>query len=316
VLPDDDAMAAFESAAPQVDLVRAAVSSDVPIVMASGASELRISPGAVADATNMCVWNTEQSQLAQTLGVRPTRLLVTGPLLLDRCLHDTPVVDAATFREMLGLPPGRPFVFVAGSSGLLSEPGEEVKLVRQWVSSLRESPDPVLHDLIVLVRPAPSGSRWRAVDFGGDPGVVVSPREFERSGELDAVLLAESIRFSTVTISADPLTLLMASALERPAAIVMPARHAAAIEASPLDFLLHTPGSRATYVPTLTELSSFVRQTLSRGDQSSPDAARTGEKAQAEYSAAVFAACLSRAAAASARSAFRNTIQSALERRA
>ena len=127
--------------------------------------------------------------------------MITGALPLDRALCEDPIVEDQSFREMLGLPRDRPFVFFVGSSGLMSEPAEEVELIRTWVRSLRTSADSVLRQLAVLIRPSPLGiSRWRRLENEIGGGIVLCPRTFERSGELDAVLLAESVRFAALTI--------------------------------------------------------------------------------------------------------------------
>jgi hypothetical protein len=175
---------------------------------------------------------------------------------------------------MLGLPSDRPFVLFAGSSGLMSEPAEEVDLIRGWVKSVRTSGDAVLRQLVVLIRPSPFGtSRWRKLerddDVGG--GIVLCPREFHRTGELDAVLLAESVRFAALTISADPLTLLIAAGLGRPAALVLPPRFATPGDAIPLDYLSKTEGSSVRYTSTLAELSQYAREVLNGWQAPSAD---------------------------------------------
>jgi hypothetical protein len=263
ILPDDEAVAAVESAGAQLDLIGAAESLGVPVIAAAGASELQVQPIAMSRARVMCVWGDEQRRAAIALGVPAKRIVVTGALPLDRALSEEPVVDEPTFREMLGLPMDRPFVFFAGSSGLMSEPAEEVELICAWVRSLRTSADPLLRQLAVLIRPSPLGiSRWRQVenDIGG--GVVVCPRTFERSGELDAVLLAESVRFAALTIGADPLTLLMAAGLGRPAALILPPRFAKGGDAIPLAYLTTTEGSTVRHTPTLADLSAYARQVI------------------------------------------------------
>lgn len=272
VLPDDDAVAAVESVGTQADLVGAAESLGVPVIVAAGASELQAQPLAMSRARVMCVWSDEQRRVAVDLGVPANRIVVTGALPLDRAFGEEPLVDEQTFREMLGLPPDRPFVFFVGSSGMMSEPAEEVELIRDWVRSLRTSADPVLRQLAVLIRPSPIGiSRWRDVDGDIGGGVVLCPRSFERSGELDAVLLAESVRFAALTIGADPLTLLMAAGLGRPAALVLPPRFAKQGDAIPLDYLSRTEGSSVRFTSTLAELSAYARQVVNGAHPSSSD---------------------------------------------
>ena len=117
------------------------------------------------------------------------------------------------FRTALGFPSDRPFAFFCGSSGVLSNSRREMDLVRRWVTSLRDSQDPLLRELPVLIRPPVYSSRWRALDFTGAGPVAFGPRRYETSGELDRVLLAESVRYAAVVIGIDAHTLAMAAAM-------------------------------------------------------------------------------------------------------
>ena len=166
---------------------------------------------------------------------------------------------------MLGLPAGKPFAFFCGSVGVLSEPGREVALVRRWITALRASADPRLRDLAVLIRPSVRAPRWRTLEFSGADNVVMCPRAYERSGELDAVLLSESVRYAAVTVGIDALALTMAASLGKPAVAVyrvdMPE---AAAEAMPLEFLWTAKGSPVEFATTLEDLNSKVRAALDR----------------------------------------------------
>ena len=308
VLPEDEAVAAFESAASQVDLIGAAESLGIPVIAAAGGCEMQTQPLALSRARVISVWNDEQRRAAVDLGVPKDRLVIAGALPLERALCEDPVVDDQSFREMLGLPRDRPFVFFAGSSGLMSEPAEEVELIRAWVRSLRMSGDPVLRQLAVLIRPSPLGtSRWRQMENEIGGGVVLCPRTFERSGELDAVLLAESVRFAALTIGADPLTLLMAAGLGRPAALILPPRFATPGDAIPLDYLCEADGSSVHSVATPAELSECVCRVLSRSSVPSSDQfRRTYLQGPGLLPAAAVADCIERIGAESCRS--RSTI--------
>ena len=269
MLPDDEAVAAVESAGAQLDLIGAAESLGVPVIAAAGASEGRRSRSRCRERAS-CVWNDEQRRAAVDLGVPADRLVITGALPLDRALCEDPIVEDQSFREMLGLPRDRPFVFFVGSSGLMSEPAEEVELIRTWVRSLRTSADSMLRQLAVLIRPSPLGiSRWRRLENEIGGGIVLCPRTFERSGELGTVLLAESVRFAALTIEADPLTLLMAAGLGHYAALVLPPRFVNSSDAIPLDYLVMTEGTSIRYTSTLADLSACARRVVNGAQSSS-----------------------------------------------
>lgn len=264
VIPDDDAVLAFESAATQRDLVRAATSLRIPVVAGAGATELGTHSAITSSSVDvMWVWNDQQRQMAVADGVADQRLVVTGALPLDRCLSDAALVTRDEFHAMLGLPGDQPFVLFAGSNGLMSEPGAETELVQDWVRALRANTDPRLRRLVVLIRPSTVGtSRWRALDFPGDRHVVICPDTYERSGELDAVLLAESVKYAAVTVGADPLSLFMAAALDRPGVAIVPPGVSKGSAALPFDYLWKTEGSRVRLAATLEELTHEVCSAL------------------------------------------------------
>ena len=205
ILPDSDILTAHESGASQADLIRASASFGIPVVTIGAAPDGQLHPASLqAGPSLVCVRSEEERRsVIRDLALADDRVIATGPAFLDRTLHDPPLVDAAEFRAMLGLPAGRPFAFFCGSVGVLSEPGREVALVRRWVAALRASRDPQLRELAVLIRPSVRTPRWRTLEFSGADNVVVCPRAYERSGELDAVLLSESVRYAAVTVGID-----------------------------------------------------------------------------------------------------------------
>lgn len=269
VLPDDDAVPAFESQGTQGELLRAAASLGIPVVAGAGASEVGTHASITSSSADVLwVWNERQRTMALADGVAGDRLVVTGALPLDRCLGGEPVVSRDVFHEMFGVPVDRPFVLFAGSNGLMSEPGAETELVQSWVRALRASADPRLRELVVLIRPSAVGtSRWRSLDFAGDRHVVICPDAYERSGELDAVLLAESVRYAAATVGADSLALLMAGSLDRPAVAIVAPRVAKGSRELPFDYLWKTDGSSVRHAATIDDLTREVQAILDGGQQ-------------------------------------------------
>jgi hypothetical protein len=274
-LPDSDVITALESAGAEADLLRAARSLGIPAIASAGGGDgqlhatlLQSKPPAVF------VWNdTQRAAVLRDLRLPSAGVLVTGGTPLERCLDEPPVVGPDEFRALLGLPPGRAFAFFAGSVGVLSEPGREVDLVRRWVTSLRASTDHRLRDLPVLIRPAVRSPRWRSLDFTGVDNVVMIPRAYERSGELDAVLLAESVRYAAVTVGIGALSLTMAAALGKPAvAVVRPDGAKTVHDTGPVEFLWSTSGSSVVHAETLEDVNRHVRTALGapQPDSSNP----------------------------------------------
>ena len=184
ILPDSDILTAHESGASQADLIRASASFGIPVVTIGAAPDGQLHPASLqAGPSLVCVRSEEERRsVIRDLALADDRVIATGPAFLDRTLHDPPLVDAAEFRAMLGLPAGRPFAFFCGSVGVLSEPGREVALVRRWVAALRASRDPQLRELAVLIRPSVRTPRWRTLEFSGADNVVVCPTSLRAIG--------------------------------------------------------------------------------------------------------------------------------------
>ena len=114
----------------------------------------------------------------------------------------------------------------------------------------------------MLVRPSAGSARWRSLDPTGIDNLVVCPRSYAKSGELDVVLLAESVRHAAVTIGIDGLALTMAAALGKPAVAFVRSESAKAGNRSPLDDLLTAAGNSITVATTLEDVNARVRAVL------------------------------------------------------
>jgi hypothetical protein len=90
---------------------------------------------------------------------------------------------------------------------------------------------------------------------------VFCPRRYEASGELDLVLLGESVRYAAVVIGIDALALSMAAAIGKPAIAVSRADAGSADE-TPIEFLWKTPGSSVAYAKSLDDLNRQLRSSL------------------------------------------------------
>jgi hypothetical protein len=261
LLPDSDVVSALESAATQSDLLRAASSLGIPAVSVAAGPDAQTQATLLQSSPALAVvWNETQRALVMR-DCGGDAVIAAGAAQLERGLHEPPLVSGDEFRARLGLPAG-PFVFFSGAVGVLSDPRREVDLVRRWVASLRESGDPVLRDLPVLIRRPVHSPRWRTLDFAGLGPVVLCPRRYERSGELDMVLLAESIRHAAVTVGIDGLSLTMAAAMGKPAVAVSRADGGAGSEDAPLEALWKTRGSTVSYVGSVDDLNRRLRDLL------------------------------------------------------
>jgi hypothetical protein len=264
-LPDIDLIAAHQSAAAQADLVRGASSLGIPTAsIATGPDAQLHATSLQPRPTMVLVWNDEQrTTVIRDLNLEDRDVLATGAVSLDRSLNEPPIVPDDEFRGRLGLPVDRPFVFFCGSPGIFGDERREIDLLGRWVTSLRESTDPALRELPVLIRPPVHAQRWRRLDFAGLGPVVLGPRRYEEPGQLDVVLLAESVRYAAVTVGIDGLSLTLAAALGKPAVAITRAE-AGHSDHVPLEFLWKTPGSSVTCAASLEDLNWNVRAALDR----------------------------------------------------
>jgi hypothetical protein len=190
-------------------------------------------------------------------------VLVTGSMVFERALEGRPVVDPDQFREMLGLPAGHPFAFFAGSPGPFVEADAEIQFVRQWIDSLRADARPALRTLPVLLRPPVNrAAQSQRLDFRRAGGVVMSPRQYDETGDLDTVLLPESIRYAAVTLAFDGFPLILAATLGRPGvapSAVSPRRGSGGTHA---EWLWTAEGTTIRHANTIDEVNGRVLEAL------------------------------------------------------
>ena len=136
----------------------------------SNKSLIQIEPDAVF------VWNEIQRQEAVEYHHIPlTKIIITGAQCYDRLFARRPSTSAEEFRKKVGLPGKGLFLLYLCSSGFIAP--QEVDFVTQWINRLRESADPGLNKIGVLVRPHPQNAdQWHDVDFSDHDNVALYPR--------------------------------------------------------------------------------------------------------------------------------------------
>jgi hypothetical protein len=123
------------------------------------------------------VWNEQQKHEAVALhGIPADRIVVSGAQLFDHWFDMAPSSSREAFLRRVGnLHPARPLVLYLCSSSFICE--EEAASVRQWISALRRSPDPLVSSANVLVRPHPAhAQQWSGVDLSDLAPVAIWPR--------------------------------------------------------------------------------------------------------------------------------------------
>jgi hypothetical protein len=184
----------------QFDILQAAQELGIPTALAVGSWDhlssktlLRICPDM------LLVWNDMQRSEAETFhGVPSARVVVTGAQCFDHWFERHPAMDRSTFSCLVNLPAHRPYVLYVCSALFEGSPSEAL-FVARWVASLRESTDPVLRDVPVLIRPHPK----RAYEFDGleldrFENVALWPRD----GEVPITDEAQNVYFDSIFHSA------------------------------------------------------------------------------------------------------------------
>lgn len=159
-----------------MDQLKAARALGIPVVAAiqswdhlSSKAPLHIAP----DAT--IVWNDVQKQEAIDMHALPaSSIVVTGAQCYDQCFAWKPSRSRAEFAAAVGLDPSRPFVlYVCSTMSPVPDP-LEAHFVKDWITALRASDDPLLRDAGILIRPHPERMReWDGVSLKGIDNVSI-----------------------------------------------------------------------------------------------------------------------------------------------
>lgn len=135
------------------------------------------SKGAVqCDPDSILVWNDAQREEAIHLQHMPAdRVHVTGAHTYEHWFDWKPTTDRAAFAETAGLDPTKDFIVYLGSSRFIAE--QEVPVTLRWAKAIRDSKDPRLAGIGILIRPHPQNyGDWMETDLSDIGNAVVYPR--------------------------------------------------------------------------------------------------------------------------------------------
>lgn len=165
------------------------------------------------------VWNEIQRREAVELHRVPSeRVVVTGAQCFDRWLDARPT-PRKEFLGRVGLDSERPVVLYTCCAPWTGQ--REGPFVRRWLAALRGSPDPVLANASVLVRPHPKRpDEWEGAELGEHvavwPGVGAVPDE--ESAWQDYV---DSLIHSAAVVGLNTSAMLEAGLADRPVLTVL-----------------------------------------------------------------------------------------------
>ncbi len=165
----------------QFDMLQAAQSMGIPTALAVGSWDHLSSKTLIRSCPDrLFVWNEMQQREAETFhGVPADRVVVTGAQCFDQWFDRQPGMDRDSFCRLVNLPATRPYVLYVCSALFEGSPSE-AEFAAQWVGRLRASPDPVLRDAPILIRPHPKRAyQFDSVSFEGVRDVSLWPRQGE-----------------------------------------------------------------------------------------------------------------------------------------
>jgi hypothetical protein len=248
----------IEAASDQVDLVRAAQARGIRAGTLVASWDNLTNKGDMRVPTDLVVvWNESQKQEAIELHrVPPEHIVVTGSQVFDRWFDRTPSRVRDAFCDMVGLPPGKPFVLYTGSSIFISRPHVEVPFVQRWIAALRANGNPMLRDIAVLVRPHPyNGSAWPDVDLRGLGDVAVWPRGgYSPVDEANRDAFFDSLYYSEAVVGINTSAMIEAAVVGRPVLSILAPEFADSQEGTVhFQYLLSENGGFVRAASTLDE---------------------------------------------------------------
>jgi len=162
----------------QNDLVKSARKARIPVVLGVASWDHLTTKGLLRVPVDvMTVWNEQQVKEAERFhGASADQIVVTGAQPFDRWFERS-ARPREVICEKAGLSPDKPYLLFLGSTQSIAEPEAERDFVLRWIAALRESDDPALRDVGVMIRPHPYNAElWSSTEPEGLGDVGIWPR--------------------------------------------------------------------------------------------------------------------------------------------
>jgi hypothetical protein len=261
-----------EIASPQVEFIKSAERLGIPCAVAVASWDNLTSKGLLRVVPDrVIVWNDIQRQeLEEMHGVSGDRVVITGAQKFDRWFERTASTTYDEFATRVGIDPEKPFLLYLCSSSFIAP--DELAFVRRWLAALRESGDPTLESIGVVIRPHPQNTaQWIDPDLTPFENVVVWPRGGQHPdvGDAEAVFF-DSMFHSTAVVGINTSAQIDAAIVGRP---VFTIRAFAQSQEGTLHFhyLLREHGGFVRDAETLEEHLAQLREAIA-DPQSQTDA--------------------------------------------
>jgi hypothetical protein len=256
-----------EIASPQVEFIKSARKLRIPSAVAVASWDNLTSKGLIRVVPDrVIVWNEiQRRELEEMHGVPSERVVVTGAQKFDRWFERSVSTTFEQFTRRAGLDPQRPFLLYLCSSSFIAP--DELGFVRRWLQALRDSGDPVLETIGVVIRPHPQNTaQWIDPDLAPFENVVVWPRGGQHPdvGDAEAVFF-DSMAHSTAVVGINTSAQIDAAIVGKP---VLTVRAFSQSQDGTLHFhyLLRENGGFVQDAGTLDEHVAQLREALADPD--------------------------------------------------
>jgi hypothetical protein len=185
----------FGHGSAQVDYFKACTTLGVRSCLPVASWDNLTSKGVVqCQPDRILVWNAAQKKEAVKLQRMPkNKVVVTGAHCYEHWFTWEPSTEKEAFLERVGLDRSRDYVLFLGSSRFIAE--DEVPVVIRWMKALRQSSNPEVANIGILIRPHPQNyGAWMEADLTEIGNAVVYPRGSANPVSRDA----KSVYFDTM----------------------------------------------------------------------------------------------------------------------
>ncbi len=270
----------------QVEFAKSARALGIPVALPVYSwDNLSTKGGMPVPPDRVFVWNKRQRREAKDLhGIPYGRVELTGAPRFDAFFACEPGISREGFCEPLGLDPARPIVAYVCSSEFIAD--RELRYVQRWLAGLRASPDPLLRDAGVFVRPHPdlpllqddvpaTKVTWPGVE--GVIGTVQRPFDDPRAIVLNTTSvtpqgLYECLHHSAAVVGLNTSAEIEAGILGKPVFTVLADDESASGQRQTLhfDYLLKSAGGFVELASSLDEHYAQLAAALALGGASAP----------------------------------------------
>ena len=166
------------------------------------------------------VWNAAQQVEAVELHkVPPARVVTTGAHPFDHWFNWSPSSTKQEFIERAGLRDNQSFVLYLGSTASIAS--GEAQFVRRWIAAIRQSSDPGISNIGVIIRPHPKRvDYWKTVDLSVFGNVSLSLSKAPQDHESRQIYF-DSLYHSAAVVGVNTSALLEAAITRRPVLTVL-----------------------------------------------------------------------------------------------